>query len=727
MATRYVRLALLVGLLLTPAWIAAANDALDTAYATILRGNFETGQAEVSRLLQNNASPDAVRVNDWLASHHDIVASRKELKAQTFEWNTEHARTALAEDNLSLALTFAAQAAPYAADPDRYAALPWVRELTQRCQEAARECERNERWVKALSHYALLHRIHPEDEEFELLHEQALRHARIQEFYKDEETMREHVEGVNRKLLQTTVRLIDRLYYEEPDFKKAGGGALDNLTTLGNTKKLYEFLDGLGNPALRQHFLRGLEERRAEIEAAEHYGYQDLIRLSKQLHDLNRGSIEIPEGLLVVEFLEGVYQELDDYTSVYWPSEAQAFEKSIMGGFEGVGIQLGVDERNRRLKVITPLENSPALEAGIQPDDIIIAVNGESTKGWTTLDAVDNISGPAGTEVILTMLRPRTGEEIAFKLVRRKIVQTSVRGVERVPSEANAWNYMLDEEAGIAYIRLTSFLPASHHELTRALEDAHAQGMKGLVLDVRYNPGGLLDVAVDVVSHFLERGEVVSTRGRLSSDTLRSVAGKALYEDVPLVILVNEGSASGSEILAGALQDHHRAIVLGERTFGKGSVQHIRTLGGSEAKLRLTTALYYLPSGRSPHKQPDAETWGIEPDWEVKLTPKEIRRVLEQQRETFIIHNEDADGENKALSEGELEKLLAAHQDDEDEEDDEPPFLTDEDIKLLDSDPYEAPGTDPQLETALLMIRVKLAANVPWPRELAAADRSEKP
>ena len=223
----------------------------------------------------------------------------------------------------------------------------------------------------------------------------------------------------------------------------------------------------------------------------------------------------------------------------------------------------------------------------------------------------------------------------------------------------------------MAYIRLTNFLPKSAEELSAALSMARDQGMKGLVLDVRHNPGGLLDVAIDIVSDFLSSGEVVSTRGRVESDHRERVGGRAPYRDLPLVILVNEGSASASEILAGALQDHDRAVILGERTFGKGSVQHVRRLG-NEAQLKLTTALYYLPSGRTPHKSKDAPTWGVDPDWDIELTPKEFRKVLERERESYVIHNDDSAASTQ-LKDEQRDEMLEALKDDGEEENDDPP------------------------------------------------------
>jgi carboxyl-terminal processing protease len=243
-----------------------------------------------------------------------------------------------------------------------------------------------------------------------------------------------------------------------------------------------------------------------------------------------------------------------------------------------------------------------------------------------------------------------------------------------------------------------------------------------VVLDLRYNPGGLLNVALDTVGTFLEEGEVLSTSGRREMREQYPVPEDALeFPELPIVVLVNDGSASASEILAGALQDHNRAIVLGERTFGKGSVQRVLPLG-KEARLKLTTALYYLPSGRSPHKNPGADKWGVDPDCDVKLTPKEIMKIIEAERKVYIIHNGDKEGDESMdkVDEGTVASLKIAEDPEDGDASDDPPLLSEEDIAALEADPYEARDVDPQLETALLLLRTKLAGKLPWPRQLAA-------
>lgn len=719
MTSRYARLTLLVGLLLAPVATLAATDSLTSAYAAILRGDYDAGRATLDQALKQGGDAAARQVRDWLNSYDQIVSSRQTLQSQTFQWNIEQARAALAEDRPDRALGFVAQAAPYAEDLPSFGREPWVVDLATRVKVKARECEQAGHWSTALSYYVLLRQIYPDDDDLDDLREKAANHVRLGFLYKDKEALTKQIEGASLDILTKALRQIGNRYYETPDFKQAALGGLDNLITLCETPKLYKFLDGLANAQLRAHFVAGLRDLRAQVDRESKYDAQAIARLFNEVAKLSKGSVELPTGLLVLEYAEGIHQKLDDYTHVIWPADMGDFRKMLMGDFEGVGIQLGLDERSNRLKVVTPLENSPALEAGIQPDDLIIAVDGKTTKGWSTQDAVDNIMGPAGSKVVMTIFRPSTGTEIAFELQRRKIVLTTVRGWHRLPGDGNNWDFMLDKEAGVAYVRLTDFHPDSGREFRAALEEARTQGMRGLVLDIRHNAGGVLDVALDIVSNFIAQGEIVSTRGRTESDSRQVVRGRAAFQDVPVVVLVNEGSASASEILAGALQDHNRAVILGERTFGKGVVQNIVPLP-NDAQLKVTIAHYYLPSGRTPQKKPHADLWGVEPDFKLKLTPKEFRRVLEQQRDSYIIHNESASA-NKPLPPEEQEKLLSALKSDDQDEEDEPQVLTDEDVKLLEADPHEAPATDPQLQTALLLLRVKLASNEPWPQELLAA------
>jgi carboxyl-terminal processing protease len=704
-----------------PADVAAVYDA-------ILRGDYQTGNDELARLLETE-SPAApvLRVKGWLDSVREVVSSREQLREQTFAWNVEHARTALTQEKTYLALSFAAQAQAYAADEQQYAAEPWVRELKTAALLAARALEQDQHWPEAHAHYVLLMRIYPDDEELTDLRERAARHARLELIYEDAEAVKRRMKGVTSELLREVLRKINKGYYQEPDFKRMAEGALQNLVALSETTELYEIdvFDGVAIPGARRYFLEKLEQEGQTLRAKRRLSYRDLEKLFNEVHKHNQQSVSLPKQLLIMEFLEGALSELwelDDFTAIVWPADVSEFDKAMTGAYVGVGIQLGVHEFTGRLKVVTPLDDSPALEQGVRPDDLIIEVDGESTKGWTTDKAIREITGKAGTEVTLTMLRPSTLQRIPIPLVRRQINLRTVRGVQRIVGNQGSagWNYMLDDQQGVAYIKLTGFNPDSHAELAGALRAAEQQGMKALILDLRYNPGGLLDVAVQTVSTFVGAGDVVSTRGRQERTHPIPVHGKPLYEDLPLVVLVNEGSASASEILAGALRDHNRAMVLGERTYGKGSVQRVLGLG-SNARLKLTTALYYLPSGRTPHKLDlHAKEWGVEPDWQIALTPKERRKILERERSAFIIKTAADEQATEQTDEEARQQELETLKVDEQPDEDDFPLLTDEDVKLLQSDPYDPPDVDPQVETALLHLRVKLAGDLPWPRQLAA-------
>jgi len=737
------RLLLTTWLLLAAAVVQAHSaDRLQEAYTAILRGDYDTARSVVRELeSQPGETPSSLQqVADWLDRFAEVTASRAKLRRETFAWNVEHAQEALKEGRVYLALSFAAQALPYAEDADAFRREAWVQDLRSKALAAGDEFAQQGRWQKAHNFYVVLQRLFERDETIKERRERAARHVRLEVLYRTAEDVERRIKDVTPNLLYYATLLIAEHYFEKPDFRRMAGGALDNLVALCSTEKLYSrpdsssAFDGVANPALREHFLGKIEELRKQVHQADAFGQGGFIRLYRAVRDVNQQTVSLPEGLLIIEFMEGALGELDDFTSIVWPADAEEFDKMMIGEFKGVGIQLGVDDVTGRLMVVTPLENSPALRAGVQPGDLIVKVDGVSTRDWTTDKAVREITGQEGTRVVLTLFRPRTGKFIDVPLTRSRIQLTTVRGVKRLDEAGQRWDYMLDPQAGIAYIRLTGFNPDSHEELLNALREAKKQGMKGLVLDLRHNPGGLLDVAVDIVSEFVESGEVVSTVGRKEPRQELRVRGNAQFPDLPLVVLVNEASASASEILAGAMQDHNRAVVLGERTFGKGSVQRVLYLNRQllrsskpSARLKLTTALYYLPSGRTPHKErPDDESWGIEPDWKVVLTPKEFAKVLEREREAFVIHNEEPVEEE--IDPEELERMLAelkSEDDTGDEDDQKSPLLSAQDIKLLCSDPYEAGDFDPQLETALLHLRVKLAANLPWPRQLARKPAAE--
>ncbi|MBX3493175.1 MAG: S41 family peptidase [Parvibaculum sp.] len=301
------------------------------------------------------------------------------------------------------------------------------------------------------------------------------------------------------------------------------------------------------------------------------------------------------DSKLVENAINGMLTSLDPHSSYMTPKTFRDMQVQTRGEFGGLGIEVTME--NGVVKVVTPIDDTPASRAGMRPNDYITHIDGTPILGMTLSDAVDKMRGPSNSAVTLTVIRKGVDEPFEVKLTRAIITIKSVR---------------YNREGDIGYIRITSFNEQTSDLLNKAISDLAKQignaRLKGYIIDMRNNPGGLLDQAISVSDDFIDGGEIVSTRGRHAEDTQRYNARSGdITRGKPIIVLVNGGSASASEIVAGALQDHRRATVLGTRSFGKGSVQTIIPLG-SDGALRLTTARYYTPAGRS------IQAKGIEPD-----------------------------------------------------------------------------------------------------------------
>ena len=308
------------------------------------------------------------------------------------------------------------------------------------------------------------------------------------------------------------------------------------------------------------------------------------------------------------EAIRGMLGSLDDpYTRFLDPREFKEMQIDTSGELSGVGIQLSLDKETKNLVVVSPIEGSPASRAGVQPKDVIVAIDGKSTKGMSTEDAVKLIRGQAGTSVTLTLKRkaqtlevPLTRERIELHAVDHQI-NTSADGVK------------------VGYIRLKQFNATATKDMRQAVNDLEEKGAQGYVLDLRSNPGGLLMASVEIARQWLNEGTIVSTKTRDGIQDVKRANGRALTSK-PMVVLVNEGSASASEILSGALQDNNRAVLVGQKTFGKGLVQSVRGLSDGSG-MTVTIAKYLTPSGRDIHK------YGIAPDVTAKMTELEAQRL----------------------------------------------------------------------------------------------------
>jgi carboxyl-terminal processing protease len=361
----------------------------------------------------------------------------------------------------------------------------------------------------------------------------------------------------------------------------------------------------------------------------------------------------------------------DPYTTYYDREMIKKAESSLKGRFSGVGIQIRRDLVNDALLVASPIKGSPAHKAGIQAGDLIVGIKRDTdpegkpltsempseftTKGMKTEQALEIILGKPGIPV--TLVIDSFGEKRDVTIKRGTVSVETVLGVTR--DATDDWKFWLDDQEKIGYVQLTQFAPDTARELYAVVKELKKQGMKGFILDLRYNPGGVLTGAGAICSMFIENGKVVTVRPRIGNEEVykasmyRRFTGEEKFIDFPMAVLINGQSASASEIVSACLQDYGRAVVVGERSYGKGSVQNVQTFRATEGEIKMTTARYFPPGERNIDKlstggKPEDE-WGVKPDktYEVKLSRDEARDLAEQVREHEIIPRKDGKGEKK--------------------------------------------------------------------------------
>jgi carboxyl-terminal processing protease len=354
---------------------------------------------------------------------------------------------------------------------------------------------------------------------------------------------------------------------------------------------------------------------------------------------------EVEDQKLLENAISGMLSNLDPHSAYLPPENYEKVEEHTKGEFGGLGMEVGMEDGF--VKVIAPIDDTPAQKAGIRAGDLIIKLDNKSVKGMDLTEAVKMMRGEPGSKIVLTIMRQGEREPMVKELTRAVVKVKSIR------------QRMLEKDLG--YVRISQFQVRTGQDLqnaVRTLEKENKAPLKGLVLDLRNNPGGVLNASVDVSDAFIDQGLIVYTEGRIQNSKMRFEAKKGdLLNGMPIVVLVNEGSASASEIVAGALQDHGRALIVGRTTFGKGSVQTLLPLNNGAA-IKLTTALYYTPSGRSIQAE------GIKPDIEIDLV--KVERIenakLERMKEADLdghLGNGSKDKTEEKAAEGESVSLLS--------------------------------------------------------------------
>ncbi len=713
-----------------------------------LEGDFK-GADKAIHQLDDGKLIDEVR--GWLDDYQTQQAARRELDRADFEKYVGYAKARIERKEFAKALDQAILAHDVADDKDAMLAGDWMRELVNKSLEEATELRKKRDWRGAWHLYADLSALYERETRYQKLEHEVLTHLRLDHMFKEDRQWAERLEKVQWKDAEAALECIGLYYVVPPDFKAITERGLEQLLLLAESESAQQTFEGLKNEDDRGDFVSRIQENLDQVRAAANVDRTECVqRFRRAVLQINKQTVRLPDELVVSEIMRGALEPLDDFTTMIWPQDTDEFDKHTRGDFIGVGISI-IKNKLGEIEVVTPLEDTPAFRHGVQPGDIIAKVDGEEIKDWSLNKVVDTITGPKGTPVTLTIRRD--GKDIEFPLVREKVKIQSVKGWDR--DADGGWNFWKDYDNRIAYVRIANFQRNTAEDLMNAMSELQAKGVKGLVLDLRGNPGGLLDSAWQVTSLFLNNGDaVVSTKGRnRSEDQVLNAPGQGPYTDIPMVVLVDEASASASEIVSGALRDDGRATVIGERTFGKFSVQNLIPLSSSNAKLKITTARYYIPSGVSLHREPTSEQWGVEPQIHVPLVRWERVNVYQLRRDadllgaakpdkddavaeedveidpvtgdTVIESRKPAGSVEAGKNDSESEKTADADKNksgenksdgataDADKKDELPP--------LEQPDVNNRPKVDPQMDTALLVMRIKLLAQ--RTPSLAAAER----
>lgn len=725
----FILAAVLGGLaIVQPAW-AQTDDAVAAlsrdAWKMASDGNVEGVWRQVGKLPADADDPAVKDLRTAVATHEQHLEARRKKTQARFEKKRAEMIEKIGEDDLRKALGAAVEASGLAEDADVFLAELKVKELVAEAEKSADEHEKAGHWPKALAYYralellydnqnrytdslkrvgrrVMLLRLYAPDVLFELYKAEAkeIGEDEPEPFNLDDDHWQTQLEGITTGMLFESLRLGDQQHVEADSnggYESLLAGGIDALGVMIETKGLEKTFESLGAPEKVAAMNKFLGELKAELAKRPNpLGGLEAFRVIARIQRQNEMTVKLPEAVIIHELGDGALATLDDFSNVIWPHDKARFERTISGKFSGVGIQISLV--NRQLTVVTPLSDTPAHQAGIKPGDRIVSVNGKSTLGMELETAVDLITGDEGTDVTLGI---KTGPDKPrdVKLTRKSIKIYSIKGWERKPG--GKWDYYIDPENHIGYVRMTSFGPTTAAELDAAINQLRAEkGINGLILDLRFNPGGLLKAAEEVVNRFIDKGLIVSTTQLLPNGQPWALYAdnKQTYGTFPVVVLINKGSASASEIVSGALQDHKRALIVGDRSFGKGSVQNLFRIGGGSGFLKLTTQYYKIPSGRIIHRRPGAKEFGISPDVAVRMTDRQVADSIEARTLLDILR----DGDGQAVD---PEAVLNSRARDGEKDDDEP---VEPKPEVDTANDILKHGIDPQLETALLLLKARL-------------------
>ena len=647
------------------------TDALAALAATVDTAKLDKGQfsATFLPLAQNLQDRLNAYQQAWKAIDAKADASRRAGAKQLAALEDDLAdamsdlEAMVSEAPWRLGLMHARLAKQIALPSDKMTEQDWYKSLLADAEARGKTAMKDNKWYDALNAFTALEEMDDGNQSYRQMSRTTRLHVRMLRLYggpdafKSEDELtpksgankpsptsqpadmvnwKDLTEGVDAQMVRTAIVKLNESYWAMPDYRKVTESGLEAIKVLADTPQSAYSFPKLKDAGLKAKFMDLIQRRMDNVAKKDNVDYMDLQRALNLIIEDSSSTVEIPLEVIAMEFCDGYLDELDKFSNMIWPHDVPDFMKQMMGHFCGVGIQIQKDS-GEPLKVVSPLPGSPAHKAGIKTGDLVVTVNGQATKDMNLDKLVEMIMGEAGTKVKLMVKRRGVAEPFLVELTREEINIRTVKGWKYLPT--GDYDYMLDPTDKIAYVRLTQFTSKTLEELDEVLTKFKKDGGRSLILDLRFNPGGLLTSAQTVASEFIGRGTVVSTRGAQSKPQVLNAQPGGSYIDGDLVVLVNEYSASAAEIVSGALKDWRRSVTIGERSYGKGSVQKVLEIPGHKAFMKLTTDHYYLPSGRCLHRNPGDKIWGVDPDMRVLISARQMKRWLDIRRKTDLLQD----------------------------------------------------------------------------------------